>query len=103
MAATAPVQQHTAAPVVGPRVELARYTAAGTERVLYGQRIDGIVRITDCPEAGSGRRYLVERGLHRKAELDALIADYLQQAQALDAVPMSTSLLGRDHRAEAAN
>ena len=29
---------------VGERVELARYTVASGERVLYGQRIDGVVR-----------------------------------------------------------
>lgn len=35
-------------PKVGQRTELARYTvAAGGERVLYGQRVDGIVRVTD--------------------------------------------------------
>ena len=29
---------------VGERVELARYTVANCERLLYGQRIDGVVR-----------------------------------------------------------
>jgi hypothetical protein len=32
------------APVVGQRTELARYTIPEGERILYGQRIDGIVR-----------------------------------------------------------
>jgi hypothetical protein len=32
------------APVVGKRTELARYTVAEGERILYGQRIDGSVR-----------------------------------------------------------
>jgi hypothetical protein len=32
------------APVVGKRTELARYTVAEGARLLYGQRIDGIVR-----------------------------------------------------------
>ena len=31
------------------RIELARYTIPGGERVLYGQRIDGVVRVTDNP------------------------------------------------------
>ena len=31
-------------PVVGKRTELARYTVAEGERVLYGQRVDGVVR-----------------------------------------------------------
>jgi len=29
---------------VGDRVELARYTVASGERVLYGQRVNGVVR-----------------------------------------------------------
>jgi hypothetical protein len=51
------------APVVGKRTELARYTVAEGERILYGQRIDGIVRVTDRPAGRGGRAYLVERGL----------------------------------------
>jgi hypothetical protein len=65
------------APVVSERTELARYTVTEGERILYGQRIDGIVRVTDRPAHHGGRAYLVERGLETKNELDALIADYL--------------------------
>jgi len=32
---------------MGARVELARYSVPGGERVLYGQRIEGRVRVTD--------------------------------------------------------
>ena len=99
MAATVDSHRTTS---VGEGVELAQYTAAGRKRVLYGQRIDGIVRVTDRPAAGTGRCYLVERELHRKDELDALIADYLHQAHDLNGVPMSTSLLDRDLLAQAA-
>ena len=77
------------APVVGKRTELARYTVAEGERILYGQRIDGIVRVTDRPAGQGGRAYLVERGLETKSELDALIADYLQQAAKLDCPPLA--------------
>jgi hypothetical protein len=78
------------APVVGKRTELARYTLSdGTERVLYGQRIDGSVRLTDRPAAASGRAYLVERDLHTKGELDALLADYLKQAAQHDSPPVA--------------
>jgi hypothetical protein len=48
---------------VGRRTELARYTVPAGPRILYGQRIDGIVRVTDVPASGHGRAYLVERGL----------------------------------------
>jgi hypothetical protein len=79
----------------GERVELARYSVGGCERVLFGQRVDGVVRLTDVP-VGGGRAYLVERGLEEEgsganAALQALIADYLREARRLDAVPMAAS------------
>jgi hypothetical protein len=76
-------------PVVGKRTELARYTVAEGERILYGQRIDGIVRVTDRPASQGGRAYLVERGLETKGELDAVVADYLGQAAKLDCPPVA--------------
>ena len=42
-------------PVVGKRTELARYTVAEGERVVYGQRVDGVVRVTDRPASPGGR------------------------------------------------
>jgi hypothetical protein len=80
----------------GPRVELARYIVRGEERVLYGQRVLGVVRLTDVPIEAGGRAYLVERGLeeegsHANAALQAVIADYLSEARRLDAVPMAES------------
>ena len=81
------------APVVGQRTELARYTVNEGERILYGQRIDGIVRVIDRPAVKGGRAYLVERELETKHELDALIADYLDQATKLDSPPLAVSPL----------
>jgi hypothetical protein len=80
---------------VGERVELARYTVGESDRVLYGQRINGVVRITDRPSGGRGRSYLVERGLERDgySALKALVADYTGLAQRLGEVPMATSLI----------
>ena len=69
-------------PVVGKRTELARYTVAEGERIVYGQRVDGVVRVTDRPATPGGRCYLVERGLQTKDELDALVADYVAEARA---------------------
>ena len=68
-------------PTVGERVELARYRIPAGERVLYGQRIDGIVRVTDKPAGGTGRSFLVERGLEKLGELDALVADYVAESE----------------------
>jgi hypothetical protein len=69
------------------RVELARYPAAGEERVIYGQRVMGVVRLVDHPADGYGRRYVIERELTVMAELEAIVADYLQQAAAWNAIP----------------
>src|ERR671910_3204694 len=69
------------------RVELARYTVSGGERVIYGQRVLGVVRLVDHPADGHGRRYIIERELARMAELEAIVADYLQQAAVWDQVP----------------
>jgi hypothetical protein len=64
-------------PHAGGRVELGRYRTAHGERILVGRRVCGVVRVSDVPASGRGRRYLVERELTSKAELDALVADYL--------------------------
>jgi hypothetical protein len=36
------------------RVELARYTVRGGERVIRGQRVLGVVRLVDAPACGEG-------------------------------------------------
>lgn len=82
---------------VGQRTELGRYrTDAGVERVLYGQRVATVVRITDVPVNGPGCAYLVERGLEEDgyAALLALVRDYLELADELGVPPMSTTVLG---------
>ena len=70
-----------------PRVELGRYTISAGERVIYGQRVQGIVRLVDVAADDHGRRVLIERGLTSMAEIEAIVADYLEQAQAWDAIP----------------
>ena len=76
---------------VGDRVELGRYRLTEGERIVYGQRVDGVVRVTDVPARGRGRAYLVERELERDghAALLALVADYISQAELHEAVPMT--------------
>ena len=68
------------------RVELARYRMGGGERVIYGQRVLGVVRLVDHPAGGRGRRYVIERELTVMAELEAIVADHLQQAATSDVV-----------------
>ena len=93
-----------AGPTAGERVELARYTvSSGGERILFGQRVDGRVRVTDRPAGPvdeQHRAHLVENDLKSKAELDALVADYLARAQQLQvvpaaAIPFDLALAGR--------
>jgi len=69
------------------RVELARYSLSAGERVIYGQRVLGVVRLVDVPADGNGRRFIIERELTVMAELQAIVADYLEQAAAWDVIP----------------
>lgn len=82
-------------PPVGPRTEVGRYRVSSGERVLYGQRINRRVRLSDRPADGTGRSYLVEAGLEVDGfeALKTLVVDYIEQAGKLDMVPMSTSVL----------
>jgi hypothetical protein len=68
-------------------VELARYTVSAGERVIYGQRVLGVVRLIDEPALGDGRRYVIERELTVMAELEAIVADYLDQAARWQGIP----------------
>lgn len=68
-------------------VELARYTIGAGERVIYGQRVCGVVRLVDVAADERGRRYLIERELTSMTELEAIVADYLQQAAAWNMIP----------------
>ena len=74
-------QQSTGEPKV-----LATYQCDEGERQLIGQRVDGIVRVTD--QRPGGRAYLVEQGLTSMAELEGLIADYLAKAKRIGYAPM---------------
>jgi hypothetical protein len=93
---SSPPSAATAPPAgVGERTELARYRVSAGERVIYGQRINGSVRITDCPSSTGGRSFLVERELERDglSALKALVVDYAEQARMLDDVPMASSIV----------
>lgn len=83
---------------VGERVELGRYTVPGAgERIIYGQRVDGVVRLVDVPAAGQDRAYLIERELEVDGNdaLNALVVDYLEQARIHQQIPMAESPLDR--------
>ncbi|HEX4108123.1 MAG TPA: hypothetical protein VHX88_08310 [Solirubrobacteraceae bacterium] len=79
-------QAHT--PTRGQRVELARYPSDTGERLLIGQRIDGIVHVFDEPLASEGPSFTVETHLETNSELQALVADYLAKAKSLGYAPM---------------
>ena len=88
MPATATPEKQTGRPC-----ELGRYTIEEGDRILVGQRVDGIVQITDRPLGRAGRSYLVEAGISSMEELAALVADYRAQATRLGDCPMRASLL----------
>jgi hypothetical protein len=79
------------------QVKLARYRFTGGLRILYGQRVNGVVRVTDRPASGEERSYLVECGveLDGYSALQALVADYTHQATSLDEIPMAASRVRR--------
>lgn len=79
---------------VGKRVELARYNIPAGERILHGQRINGVVRVTDNPAGGRGRSYLVEPQLEQDGNtaLHALVADYVEQGNRHGEIPMHVPL-----------
>lgn len=85
-APTTDQQPHTT--TCGQRVELARYPSDTGERLLIGQRIDGIVHVFDEPAGGDGPSFTVETGLTANSELQALVADYLAKAKHLGYAPM---------------
>ena len=46
----------------GERVELGRYTISAGERVIYGQRVLGVVESSTSPPAGEGAGTLSSAG-----------------------------------------
>ena len=62
---------------------------------MYGQRVDGVVRVTDRPATPGGRCYMVERGLQTKDELDALVRDYVAEAERTGAPPLASCPVDR--------
>lgn len=82
----------------GERVELARYTISSGQRVIHGQRINDpaeSVRVTDVPADAHGRALLIERELEQDGNgaLQALVADYVAQANLHDQIPLLRTLL----------
>jgi hypothetical protein len=76
------------APSVGELVELSRYSTARGQRIVRGQRILGVVRVTDAPADGNGRTYLVERGLQSHQELLGLVSHYVEHGRQLGDIPL---------------
>ena len=51
--------------MVGKRDGAGALPIRAGERVVYGQRVDAVMRITDVPATAGGRAYLVERELEQ--------------------------------------
>ena len=67
---------------------LAEYRCDEGTRQLIGQRVNSAVHVSDVPAGDQGRVHLVERAIGCMAELDALIADYLETARRIGHCPM---------------
>jgi len=105
---TAPVLPDTR---TSPKHQQGSYTLPdGTVRIVYAQRVLGHVRLTDEPERrGNGARaYLIERcvdvgpvadGTSAVAHMNALVADYLEEAGRLGRCPLERGALLTDARA----
>lgn len=77
----------TTAGATGDTVELGRYHTPHSQRIVVGQRILGVVRVSDIPAAGRGRRYLIEREITARSELDGLVTDSPRSGPALRGLP----------------
>ncbi len=77
--------------ITGEPKVLARYDCDEGARQLVAQRVRGVVALSDVPAGEEGRVRLVERRLESLAELDALVADYLEKAAALGRCPMASA------------
>jgi hypothetical protein len=89
---------HTTTPTTGAEpLELARYTVPEGERILIGRRVNGSAVVVDVPAGDTGRVYLVERDVQHdgRAALNAMIEDYVDQAERYGQIPMLATGLGR--------
>ena len=72
-------------PATGAPKLLAEYDCDEGKRQLIGQRVDGTVQITD--RRPGGRSYLVADEIASMAELEGLVAHYLEHAEKLGYAP----------------
>jgi hypothetical protein len=66
--------------IAGQRVEQARYRTHVGERALYAQRIDGRVALVDVPIDHAGQVLLIERHVESLAELEGIVAAYVEHS-----------------------
>lgn len=79
----------------GQLVKLGRYRTPSGERWLVARRVDGAVGVVDTPAPGTpGIAYLVEDDLLSRAELTALLRDYLTQSREHGVPAMANSKTG---------
>jgi hypothetical protein len=73
---------------------LAAYTLEEGTRIIVGQIVEGVARLTDRPYRRRGRSYVIESGgISDYAEVRALVADYKAEAARLGDCPMRASLI----------
>jgi hypothetical protein len=79
------------------RIDLARYGVGEERRVLGIEKRGGRWCVIDRDECGAGALYLVERDCQAEPDsaLQALVIDYLRQADELGSVPMASTAVGQ--------
>jgi hypothetical protein len=70
----------TATRAAGRRVEQARYRTRDGQRGLYAQRIHGRVALFDVPIDHDARVLLIERHVESLAELEGIVAAYVEHS-----------------------
>jgi hypothetical protein len=68
----------------GRRVQQRRYPISAGTRALYPQRIDGRVALVDVPVDHAGQVLLVERHVESHAELEGIVAAYVEHSRHAD-------------------
>lgn len=76
---------------------LAAYEVGGERREVVGEREGGEPTLVDRAASGTGRRYLIESEIAGDGlpAVEALVADYVEQAAELNRIPMTASVLAQ--------
>lgn len=73
---------------------LACYSLPGEERKVVGYNQSRGIALFDCPAAGAGKRYLIDRGFFGVDSMAGLVEEYVEHAERLGCPPASKEGIG---------